>query len=253
MQYYKNLKKLHAQKLEIVKLKSLVKLSKPFVIEFCGTPRTGKTTMINNLYDFFIKSNFNVKLLEEFTTSKYYKEEFKKRLSNMSKWDAHMEIIKEVEKQLKKTINLSNTDIILIDRSINDRQIWNYRIYEKENIENIKYFECRNKYQQLSRELIDFLVITYANSEVSLKRDFLNSISLEVRNFLNIPNIDEYNKYLQVLKKMLSESVKNSCIMNTNEMETTETVVKVAHDILVAMRKCYIEAFNNEILKYMEE
>ena len=52
--YYTKLKQLHAQKIELQRLKSLVTLSKPFVIEFSGTPRTGKTTTINNLYDFLL-------------------------------------------------------------------------------------------------------------------------------------------------------------------------------------------------------
>ena len=74
--YYEKLKKLHARKVEIQRLKELSSLSKPFVIEFCGTPRTGKTTTINNLYDFFKKGGFKFTLVEEFTTSKYYKEVF---------------------------------------------------------------------------------------------------------------------------------------------------------------------------------
>ena len=51
--YYKKLISLNAQKLELKRLKALCTLSKPFVIEFCGTPRTGKTTILNNLHDFF--------------------------------------------------------------------------------------------------------------------------------------------------------------------------------------------------------
>lgn len=251
--YYKSLKKLHAQKLEIVKLRSLVKLPKPFIIEFCGTPRTGKTTMINNLYDFFEKANFNIKLIEEFTTSKYYKEVFKKRFSNMSNWEANIAIVEEVEKQLLEAANLENTDIVLIDRSINDRQIWNYRRYEKDNIKLEEYLKYRNKYYELSREFIDVLVITYADSIVSLKRDYLNSLALEKRRFLNTQNIEEYNKYLQVLDEMFSESAKLTCIINTSDKEINDVVIKVVHDIMVKMRKCYIEAFNNEISKYMEE
>ena len=56
--YYEKLKKIHARKVEIQRLKELSSLSKPFVIEFCGTPRTGKTITINNLYDFFKKGGF---------------------------------------------------------------------------------------------------------------------------------------------------------------------------------------------------
>ena len=50
--YYEKLKRVHAQKVELQRLKKLCQLPKPFVIEFSGTPRTGKTTTINNLYDF---------------------------------------------------------------------------------------------------------------------------------------------------------------------------------------------------------
>lgn len=31
---------------------SVLDKNKPYVIEFTGTPRTGKTTLMNNLYDF---------------------------------------------------------------------------------------------------------------------------------------------------------------------------------------------------------
>lgn len=39
-----------------------------------------------------------------------------------------MAIIEEVTRQLEEALN-SDKEIILIDRSINDRQIWNYRRY----------------------------------------------------------------------------------------------------------------------------
>ena len=103
-EYYNNLKKLHAQKLELQKLKELVTLSKPFVIEFTGTPRTGKTSIINNLYDFFKKGNFNISLVEEFTTSKYYKETLKSEFNKMNIWDKHIAINEEVYKQLCNAI-----------------------------------------------------------------------------------------------------------------------------------------------------
>lgn len=98
--YYAKLKKLHAQKIELQHLKSLCSLTKPFVIEFSGTPRTGKTTTINNLYDFFKKGGFNVSLIEEFTTSKYYKEHFKKEFDQMNLGDGNIAILEEVHKQL---------------------------------------------------------------------------------------------------------------------------------------------------------
>ena len=70
---YNKLKKFHYRKQEIYKMKSVLEKNKTYVIEFTGTPRTGKTTLMNNLYDFFKKGGFTTSILEEFTTCKRYK------------------------------------------------------------------------------------------------------------------------------------------------------------------------------------
>ena len=126
--------------MELQKLKALVTLPKPFVIEFSGTPRTGKTTTIHNLYDFFKKGGFDVSLIEEFTTSSYYKEELKEKVKDMGVGERNIFIAEEVYKQLEDSIH-SFKDIILIDRSLNDRQIWNYRRLLSGDIKEEKYLQ----------------------------------------------------------------------------------------------------------------
>lgn len=59
---FSQLRKLHYEKEELIKLKSFIK-NEPYIVEFSGTPRTGKTTLINNLYDFFKKGGFNVEVV----------------------------------------------------------------------------------------------------------------------------------------------------------------------------------------------
>lgn len=241
-EYYEKLKKLHAQKVELQKLKALCSLSKPFVIEFCGTPRTGKTTTINNLYDFFKKGGFNTTVIEEFTTSEYYKEEFKPRFRDSSAVDFNIAIIEEVAKQLKDAVN-SDNDVILIDRSINDRQIWNYRRYEKGDMSEDIYQQLRKKYSEKSNELIDFLVITYANPLISLKRDYYSSLALEKRRFLNIDNLTEYNNALKDLGGLFMESVENSVLLDTTSMIMNDVSIEVASQVMPVMRKEYIKSF----------
>lgn len=77
---------------------------------------------------FFRKRGFSVTLVEEFTTSKYYKEILRKEFDKMFVADWHMAIMEEDLRELKEAIEAGN-DIILVDRSINDRQVWNYRRY----------------------------------------------------------------------------------------------------------------------------
>lgn len=244
-EYYEKLKKLHAQKVELQKLKALCALSKPFVIEFSGTPRTGKTTTINNLYDFFKKGGFNTAIIEEFTTSRYYKEVFKQKYKDVSSTESNMAIIEEVTRQLEEALN-SGKEIILIDRSINDRQIWNYRRYIRGDMPEELYVESREKYRALSRKLIDFLVITYAEPLISLKRDYNSSLALEKRNFLNIDNLNEYNRSLRDLKELFEMSVDDSILLDTSSMGMDEVSVEIASQIMPAMRKRYIKSFKQK-------
>lgn len=243
--YYAKLKQLHAMKIELQRLKSLCSLPKPFVIEFSGTPRTGKTTTINNLYDFFKKGGFKVELIEEFTTSKYYKENLKNKFDQMSLGDGNIAIIDEVYKQLQESLE-SDKDIILIDRSINDRQIWNYRRYIRGDMPEEQYLAARDKYQTISNELIDFLLITYADPIVSLRRDYISSLALEKRNFLNQENIEEYNNCLNELQELFSESVDSMLLLDTSNIGLHNVSVEATSQILPAMRKRYIKAFEQK-------
>lgn len=244
-EYYEKLKKLHAQKEELKKLKALCSLSKPFVIEFSGTPRTGKTSTIYNLYDFFKKGGFHTIIIEEFTTSKYYKEIFKQKYKNVSNTELNIAIVEEVAKQLQSVIQ-SDNEIILIDRSINDRQIWNYQKYMNGSIPEELYKQLREQYSILSNELIDFLVITYADALTSLKRDYNSSLALETRNFLNINNLNEYNHNLQELKKLFQKSVEKYILLDTTYMDMNDVAIEVASQVMPIMRKKYIESFQKK-------
>lgn len=244
-EYYEKLKKLHAQKVELQKLKALCTLSKSFVIEFSGTPRTGKTTTINNLYDFFKKGGFSISIIEEFTTSKYFKEVFKQKYKDASSTESNMAIIEEVTRQLEEALN-SDKEIILIDRSINDRQIWNYRRYIRGDMPEELYQEAREKYSAISSKLIDFLVVTYAEPLTSLKRDYNSSLALEKRNFLNIDNLNEYNRSLKDLQELFKTSVDDSILLDTSSMGMDEVSIEIASQIMPAMRKRYIKNFKQK-------
>lgn len=241
-EYYERLKRLHAQKIELQRLKALNISQKPFVIEFTGTPRTGKTTTISNLYDFFKKGGFSVSVIEEFTTSSYYKETFQKKYGNLSKGEIHLAVMERVYNQLMEALEMEK-DIILIDRSINDRQIWNYRCYQKGYLSESQYNEYKSLYGHISHEFIDFLVITYANALTAVKRDYVKSLALEERRFINEQNIEEYNNCLRKLRTFLETTTQNFLFLDTDYMSINDTPIEVASQVLPLIRKKYIKSF----------
>lgn len=237
---YKKLIKLHYRKQEIYKMIKVLNNKKPYVIEFTGTPRTGKTTLMNNLYDFFKKGGFNIITLEEFTTSKKYKQEIYPKLKNEYVNVVNKEIPKYVLKELKETI-ATNPDIIIIDRSLFDRTIWLDRLYNKEGV---RYDNYLDEYIPIIKDNIDIIIATYTDSLTSLKRDYKANLSLEKRTFLSKGNINEYNNSLYNMKDVSDKEDINLYIFDTSNKSERDISFEVTDVILTNMRSKCINNLN---------
>lgn len=237
---YNKLKKLHYRKLEVYKMKMVLDNKKPYVIEFTGTPRTGKTTLIKNIEDFFKKCNFSVTVLEEFTTSDRYKKEIKPRLKNEYENIVNMEIPKYVLEDLNTAIN-KKPDVILIDRSLLDRMIWVERLYNKEGISKENYDNYIKEYIPIIRNKINIIIGTYTDSLTALKRDYKANLSLEKRSFLSKKNVDEYNSALVNVNKISKNNNINFNMYETTTKSEREVSFEIIDTILSDMRRVYIE------------
>lgn len=242
---YNRLLNFHYRKEEIFKLRNVLSKRKTYVIEFTGTPRTGKTSLINNLYDFFKKQGFDIIVLEEFTTSKKYKKEIYPLLKDKYKNIVNTEIPKYVLKQLNDALS-NKPDIIIVDRSLFDRLIWVDRLYLKNGMSNREYKDYNELYIPLIKEKIDIVIGTYTDSLTSLKRDYNANLSLEKRNFLNEQNVLEYNNSLFNMEKLAKDKDINFCLFDTTDRNLREISFMVIDEILINMKKKYIDMVNEE-------
>ena len=236
---YNLLKNIHYRKEEVFKLKNVLSKKKPYVIEFTGTPRTGKTSLINNLKDFFKKKGFRVCIIEEFTTSLKYKTQIYPILKNKSKNVINNEIPKYVLKDLDDAIN-SKYDIIIVDRSLFDRLIWVDRLFLKKGMSDEEYNEYKSTYIPLIKEKINIIVSLYTDSLTCLKRDYHANLSFENRTFLNEDNVNEYNKSLLNMEKLSIKENINFKMFDTTNKNQREISFEVIDSILSDMRKYYL-------------
>lgn len=241
---YKELLKTHFRKEEVYKMKQVLPSQVPYVIEFTGTPRTGKTSLINNLKDFFKKKGFKVQVLEEFTTSEKYKNEIYPSLKDKYKNIVNTEIPKHVLKQLDEAIN-DNPDIIIVDRSLFDRLVWVERLYTNGGMSEKEYMDYKDLYLPLIKEKIDIVISTYTDSLTALKRDYNANLSLEKRNFLNEKNIDEYNSALFNMKELAHEEDINFKLFNTTDKIQREISFEIVDCILKDMRQKFLTELQN--------
>ena len=245
---YSKLIKLHYKKQEIYKMMKVLNNKFTYVIEFTGTSRTGKTTLINNLYDFFKKGKFNTKVLEEFTTSQRYKKEIYPKLKNEYKNVINTEIPKYVLNDLNDTID-KNYDVVIIDRSLFDRMIWMDRLYSKNGVSKEEYDNYINEYVPIIKNKIDIVIGTYTDSLTSLRRDYTANVALEKRSFLSEDNVNEYNNSLLNMKLLAEKENINFYMFDTTDKSEREISFEVVDTILNNMRTYYINKLNEEFNK----
>lgn len=242
---YDKLLKIKYKVKELVKLNSVIQNKKPFVIEFTGTPRTGKTTIINNLYDLFIKASIKVSMLEEFTTSKKYKKEIKPNLKNQYKKIVNFEIPRYVKEELECEIKKEN-DIILIDRSLFDRLIWVDRLHLKGELTKEEYEEYKKEYVPMIKNKIDIIIGTYTDAATAIKRDYKAYLSLEKRSFLNEENVNEYNTSLINIEKLSKKENINFYLFDTTNKSQRECTIDITNKILDCIKTKYIDELKKE-------
>lgn len=242
---YKQLLKIHYKKEEIYKMVEVLDHSFKYVIEFTGTPRTGKTSLINNLKDFFMKKGFMMDILEEFTTSEKYKKDIYPLLKDKYKNIVNTEIPKYVLSQLNKSLK-NKSEIVIIDRSLFDRLIWVDRLNLKDGMTNVEYEDYKKLYIPLIKEKIDIVISTYTDSITALKRDYNANLSLEKRNFLNEENVNEYNKSLINMKALAEKENINFHLFDTTNKNQREVSFEIVNVIMDDMRNKLIEELNQK-------
>ena len=242
---YCYLRKINFKNKEIFKLRSVLSKKQPYVIELTGTPRTGKTSLINNLADFFKKQGFSVKVVEEFTTSNKYKKEIKPLLKDKYVNIVNIEIPKYVLEQLNNAIK-DNFDIIIIDRSLCDRLIWVDRLVSNQQMTTEEYDDYKKTYLPLIKNKIDTIIALYTDSLTALRRDYNAHLSLEKRSFLNEQNIEEYNKALVNIEKILEVKKINFNLFDTTNKNQRQISLEVIDKILCDMKEKLIQKLNEE-------
>ena len=164
---------------------------------------------------------------------------------NLDIAEYNLKIMEEVTNQLKRAAG-SNSDIVIVDRSISDRMIWNMISLLKQEMTKWQYDQAKSKYMIDARKLIDYLVILYTDALTALKRDYNSHLSLESRSFLNEHNLQEFNEALGKTEELLFDTVKQVSFIDTAYTSIQDTAVKVASNVMPLMRKRYLDSFKNK-------
>lgn len=238
-EYLEKLEKLHERKVKLRKLYDSLKSEEkePFVIEFSGLPRTGKTVTSDRIYDFFKFGGFNIEKTTE-PAAIIKRSHTPEELKNFTSVDFNDETLRISREELQ-TRKSKRPEIIIQDRGVLDNYFW-YQMMFLNN--DISEEEFKQKIQFLNKDLqtMDQLYVFKANPRTIVLRDYMNEIYLEDRKKTTIEHVTKLgygiDEFLPVIKNNLSSGTELLSYDTTNYTEM-DTSILIANKMLYGMEK----------------
>lgn len=230
-----HIRKLEEQATEVLKLKKESRPRRPIVIEFCGSPKSGKTTCISALNIFLKRNNFKTLLLTERASICPVPD---KQNPMFNVWTACAAITQLVDYLSNKS---KEVDIIIADRAIFDALCWFEWLLENGHLDADNYNTLVNFLTMKKfRSIIDLIYIFEASPQVSMEREYSCLLTRKTGSIMNIENLQSYNDSINVsVDKHGSKFAKISRINTSNLIQTnvgaevTNVVMKSLHELTV--------------------
>lgn len=168
---------------------------RPVLIEFCGTPKSGKTTSISALNIFLKRNGFNTELINEMASICPIPNKTHPHFNSWTLFSSLAEIIK----------HYSNNDIdfILVDRSIFDALCWfqwlNTSNESSPYLDDTTYKSYENLLigSKLLSSLFSLTLVFKALPEVCLKREFSFLLTEKSGSIMNENVLSSFNKAIE--------------------------------------------------------
>ena len=214
---------------ELVELNSdIQKLSikkRPYLIEFLGSARSGKSTTIELIADVFRKNGLKVSVVDE-ETVKLTKtiNENRNQIMQVNSLDYTNNVIEE-KVVLYDSYNEFDADIVIFDRGINDEFIWLYTF----GASSEKLEEYHNK---LKDRYVDTLILLTCDIEVSLKRKYFNSLSVLPNKWTNPETLSKYLEGLKKVSNYFENHAVSKCYIDSTQEEKIKIAIQVCRQII---------------------
>jgi predicted NUDIX family phosphoesterase len=180
---------------EVLMLKSVLGQRRPILIEFCGTPKSGKTTTITSLNIFLKRNGFQTEIITEMASVCPVENKTHPFFNSWTLFSSLAATIKAL------SLRREEVDIIIVDRAIFDALCWfewlNTNVSKANPYLDDKAFKSYKAlllHNELWTSLFDLTLVFKASPEVALKREYANLLTSKHGSIMNTKVIKSFNK-----------------------------------------------------------
>ena len=165
---------------------------RPIVIEFCGSPRSGKTQSINSLSVFLRRNNFRVHTIVEQASINPIPNKFD---PSFNVWNGCNSLCKLLEAMASR---VTENDFILLDRGIFDTVCWFYFQMQRNTMPAAEY-DAFTKFffNEKWLSLVTLVYVFTAKPDTSLDREYANLLTRKAGSVMRGEILREYNFAVQ--------------------------------------------------------
>lgn len=161
---------------------------RPIVIEFCGSPRSGKTQSINSLSVFLRRNQFRVHTIVEQAAVNPIPNKFD---PSFNVWNGCNSLCKLLEAMTNRA---TEYDFILMDRGVFDTVCWFYFQMQRGAMPEAEYEAFTNFF--LNEKWVSIVTLVYvffAKPDVSLKREYATLLTRKPGSVMRDEILHDYN------------------------------------------------------------
>lgn len=220
---------------EVLELKQTHRQKRPIVIEFSGSPKSGKTSCINSLELFLKRNGFSVEIIHERASLCPVAD---KQSPMFNIWTACMSISGMVGVLERK---LLSCDVLILDRGIFDALCWFHWLFHKKMMEP-EQREAVEHFLQMESLVnrIDIVFAFVADPEISIEREYTTLLTDKLGTIMNKEVLAEYRSAVEKTvseKKKYFHSIFEIDTSNKTQdevgKEVTDTTLSTLSDLLM--------------------
>jgi predicted NUDIX family phosphoesterase/predicted ATPase len=235
----------------VKELRSKKDLRYPLLIEFCGTPKSGKTTIINALNLFLRRSGFKTIVLTERASVCPISDKTHPFFNLWTLTSAVSDIIKALDK------NRSNgkVDFILADRGIFDALCWFEWLERLHNNKTVRPFSDRD-YQTVKdfilmdiwKKHLSLIFVFKVKPQIAIDREYANLLTDIAGTIMDKRVLEDFNSCIDDVKSKYAEHFRkairqekldtlvsydnNSSDINKTNYDVTRKVLELVKEVL---------------------
>lgn len=235
-----NIDKLENLAQEVLKLKNLHRQRRPIIIEFCGSPKAGKTSSITALNIFLKRNGFKTTILTERASICPISD---KESPIFNVWTCSA-TINEINEKMDEanTASEGNLDIILCDRGIFDALCWFRWLKSRDKMSEEEY-DVLTQFAMLNRwqKNIDLVYIFLTTPEESIRREYANLLTNKRGSIMKEDILEQYKKSVEETLHEYESAFRATCVQDTTDREQNDVSYEVTEKTLQTLKEMLME------------